>query len=354
MYEAGKLGSSSRRGHVPGGGHGVIGGLLLASAVFIALALPESAGRQKRCRRCTAWTSCSAMRRFRRRLMRHGARSRCRTGGTVSPRIAQTSAGIDCASSCPKLGCAARNLHRALAPGRRRLCQRYADRRAALPDRPQRTVYPQYLGSRRARCTPAPTRCTCTYGHRSARTHPGDGRRGCRRAAAVRAPLLLAGDWRAVLQPVRRGLGVFSLLLCCDCARTGCTSTSACPHCAGDLRIQRLPAVPPAAKPLVDALFALAAIGKLFMMALFAACYAGIARPWSNADCGGVCIDGGSVGTFDLNAWISGSTGTTRSSRCSPAMSPSSCDGMATALLESALLALLRRFTSSMASITTC
>jgi signal transduction histidine kinase len=65
----------------------------------------------------------------------------------------------------------------------------------------------------------------------------------------------------------------------------------------------------PLPNPWWDAVFALGAFGKLFMMALFAACYAGVARPWVERGLWTAFALTMAVvwaGTFDLNAWLGG------------------------------------------------
>ena len=66
---------------------------------------------------------------------------------------------------------------------------------------------------------------------------------------------------------------------------------------------------PPLPSPWWDALFALGAIGKLFAMALFAVCYSGIARPCVERGLWAACALTMAIvwaGTFGLNTWLGG------------------------------------------------
>lgn len=183
--------------------------------------------------------------------------------------------------------------------------------RTALPDRPQRTVYPQFLG-----IPPHALHAGTNevYVHlRGAGAHgltavavgkdvdvrPLYESRYFWQVTGVQFCSLFAAIWGGfslllwLRQRTDRVYLYFGLSALCWTIYTA----------NGYLRF------PPLPSPWWDAVFALGALGKLFAMTLFAACYAGVARPWVERGLWAAFALTMAIvwaGTFDLNAWLGG------------------------------------------------
>jgi signal transduction histidine kinase len=183
--------------------------------------------------------------------------------------------------------------------------------RTALPDRPQRNVHPQYLA-----IPPAALHAGTNelYVHMQGKGPHGLAAVTVGEDVAVRPLYESRYFWQVTgvqfCSVFAAVWGIFSLLLWlrqrADRMYLYFGLSALCWVIYTSSGYMRFPPLP---SPWWDALYALAALGKLFMLALFAACYAGSARPsverglWA-----AYAVTMGIVwaGTFNLDPWIGG------------------------------------------------